>query len=81
MFLSPATHTVQPVTSEFNFPNERLQRSEAALYLGVSTQFLECDVVTNRHKVPYIKIGRKVYYLKSDLDAWIKSKRVEAKYE
>ena len=78
MFEPSAIPAVQQVTSEFNFPNERLQRSEAALYLGVSTQFLECDVVTNRHKVPYIKIGRKVYYLKSDLDAWIKSKKVAA---
>jgi Helix-turn-helix domain len=76
MNLATATLTDRTVSSEFNFPHERLQRCEAAVYLGVSPQFLESDVVTNRHKVPYIKIGRKVFYLKSDLDGWIKSKKV-----
>jgi excisionase family DNA binding protein len=67
-----------PAYPNFNFSLERLPRTEAAVYLGVSPQFLEGDVVSNRHKIPYIKIGRKVYYLKSDLDAWIKSRKVEA---
>jgi len=67
-----------PAFKEFNFADERMLRPQAALYLGVSSQFLEGDVVSNRHKIPYIKVGRKVYYLKSDLDTWIKSRKVEA---
>lgn len=66
-----------PAYPDFNFCRERLHRADAAVYLGVSTQFLESDVVSNRHKIPYIKVGRKVYYLKSDLDAWIKLRKVE----
>lgn len=78
MIVNKELHTEYPAYPDFNFSNERLPRAEAASYLGVSTQFLEGDVVSNRHKIPYIKVGRKVYYLKSDLDAWIKSRKVEA---
>ena len=62
----------------FDFSTERKSRPEAASYLGVSIEFLEVDVVNKRHKIPYIKIGSKVFYLKSDLDNWILSRKVEA---
>lgn len=60
----------------FDFAEERLTRPEAADYLGTSVEFLETDVVTKRNSIPYIKIGRKVFYMKSDLNQWIVSRRV-----
>lgn len=64
-------------TPTFNFSNERMTRPNAAVYLGVSLEFLESNVVTKRHKIPYIKVGSRVFYLKSDLDSWILAHRVE----
>jgi hypothetical protein len=61
----------------FNFREERMARPAAAEYLGVSIEFLETNVCSKRHAIPYIKIGSKVYYLKSDLDAWVLSRKVE----
>ena len=77
MIINSQSNAEFPPFKEFNFNDERMIRAEAAKYLGVSSQFLEGDVVSNRHKIPYIKIGRKVFYLKSDLDLWIKSSKVE----
>lgn len=68
------SNDIGPLT--FNFETERLNRSQAAQYLGVSVEFLELDVVTKRHKISYIKVGSRVFYLKSDLDAWLLSNRV-----
>ncbi|MGE5523152.1 MAG: helix-turn-helix domain-containing protein [Rhodospirillaceae bacterium] len=59
-----------------NFPASRLTRKEAAQYLGTSIEFLEQDAVTGRHKIPMVRVGRKVFYLISDLDAWLFSRRV-----
>ncbi|MBU1362890.1 MAG: helix-turn-helix domain-containing protein [Gammaproteobacteria bacterium] len=53
-----------------------MTRPQAAEYLGTSHQFLEQDAVTKRHGIPFIKIGRKVAYLKSDLDSWLMAHRV-----
>jgi hypothetical protein len=72
----PVFNTKDIGPSEFNFETERLNRPQAAQYLGVSREFLELDVVNKRHKIPYIKIGSKVYYLKSDLDSWLLSRKV-----
>lgn len=63
-------------TQHFNFTTERMTRPQAAEYLGTSHQFLEQDAVTKRHGIPFIKIGRKVAYLKSDLDSWLMAHRV-----
>ncbi len=76
MYVNNQSNAEFPAFKEFNFPDERMLRAQAASYLGVSSQFLEGDVVSNRHKIPYIKVGRKVFYLKSDLDAWVKSRKV-----
>ena len=44
----------------------------------LEVEFLEVDVTNKRHKIPYIKVGTKVFYLKSDLDAWLLSNKVGA---
>jgi len=64
------------IPNEFNFASERMTRPIAAEYLGVSLEFLEADAFSQRHKIPYIKVGSKVFYLKSDLDAWVMAHRI-----
>lgn len=62
--------------SNINFGNQKMTRQEAAQYLGVSQATLALDVTTHRHAIPYFKVGRKVYYLKADLDEWLMARRV-----
>ena len=54
----------------------KLTNDEAADYLGVAQATLPTWRCTRRYALPYIKLGRKVYYLKSDLDRFIQSRRV-----
>lgn len=75
--ISPISKAEFPQITSFNFLDERMTRPSAADYLGVSLEFLESNVVTKRHKIPYIKVGSRVFYLKSDLDSWILCHRVE----
>lgn len=74
---SPLPKAEFPQITAFNFLDERMTRPSAADYLGVSPEFLESNVVTKRHKIPYIKLGSRVFYLKSDLDEWILAHKVE----
>ena len=55
---------------------DRLTRKEAAKYLGVSPNTLEVWACTGRYKLKYIKVGRKVFYRRSHLDAFLKSREV-----
>ena len=57
-------------------PKPRLATREAAAYIGFRPGTLEVDRVTKRHKIPYLKVGRKVFYLVEDLDLWLESRRV-----
>lgn len=54
---------------------ERLTRAEAAAYLGVNTQTLANWAHTGKVQIPHHKIGRKVIYFRSDLDAYLTSVR------
>ncbi|MGD7037276.1 helix-turn-helix domain-containing protein [Methylotuvimicrobium buryatense] len=55
-----------------NLNHERLfSRSEAAIYLGVSTKTLAIWASTRRYDLPMVKIGRLAKYKKADLDAFI----------
>ncbi len=54
----------------------KLNTEEAAEYLGVAPATLPTWRCTGRYVLPYLKIGRKIYYLKSDLDHFIASHRV-----
>lgn len=57
------------------FPG-RLTAKEAAKTLGVSEDTLAVWRSTKRYPLPYIKIGRKVFYRASDLADFIKSRTV-----
>lgn len=56
-------------------------RAQAAEYLGVTKRLLDHWAWTGLQNIPYIKYGKLVRYLKSDLDKWIESKRVINKGE
>lgn len=54
---------------------EKFTRAEAAVYLGVNTQTLANWAHTGKVKIPHHKVGRKVIYMKSDLDNYLDSTR------
>ena len=61
-----------------SWPSDRLTRRQAAEFLGLSNQdTLAVWASTGRHTIPYIKIGRLVFYRKSDLEKFIESKTVQ----
>jgi hypothetical protein len=59
--------------------NEKYVSKDANLYLGLKPGTLEAWRFQRRTPAPaYIKMGTRVIYLKSDLDAYIESQRVVA---
>lgn len=58
------------------WPNERLTRAEAAAYLGVAVTTLEVWATTGRYGLRFVKVGRRVYYRRSDLDRFLDSRTV-----
>jgi len=55
---------------------------ETALYTGLSVSSLRKGRMNGRRDnyvepPPYLKLGRRIVYLKTDLDAWLMSHRVE----
>ena len=58
-------------------PN-RLTTEQAAEYLGVSKATLETWRCTGRYRLPFVRVGRLIRYLRSDLDAFITRNRVDA---
>lgn len=61
-----------PVTSNHV---ERLTRAEAAAYLGVNSQTLANWAHTGKVQIPHYKVGRKVIYMRADLDGYLASTR------
>ncbi|EOI1397326.1 TPA: helix-turn-helix domain-containing protein [Citrobacter amalonaticus] len=55
--------------------SKRLTRNEAAAHLGINPQTLANWAHTGKVKIPFHKVGRKVIYFKSDLDAYLDSTR------
>lgn len=51
-----------------------LTEQQAAEYIGVSPGTLSVWRSTGRYCLPFLKIGHKVRYRLSDLEAWIKSR-------
>jgi excisionase family DNA binding protein len=57
--------------------DDRLLNSrEAARYLGLEPGTLSIWRCTKRYPLSYVKIGRKVMYRKSDVDAFIEARTV-----
>ncbi len=51
-------------------------REQAAEYLGLPKRRLDDWAWNKRQELPYMKMGKLVRYLKSDLDKWLESKKV-----
>ena len=51
-----------------------LSRQKAADYLNMKPQTLAVWASAGRYNLPFIKIGRKVYYLKEHLDDFLSSR-------
>ncbi|EPK3701736.1 MULTISPECIES: helix-turn-helix domain-containing protein [Enterobacteriaceae] len=52
-----------------------MNREAAAAYIGVEAQTLANWASTGKVRIPFLKIGRKVTYLKSDLDVYLASSK------
>jgi excisionase family DNA binding protein len=50
-----------------------LTRTQAANYLNTTVRWMHR---ATEHGIPYVKLGRTVFFLTSDLDAYIKRNRV-----
>lgn len=61
------------ITNNLQF--DRLTRAEAAAYLGVNAQTLANWAHTGKVGIPHHKVGRKVIYMKSDLDSYLAANR------
>jgi len=53
--------------------NNKFNRKQAADYLGLSEGTLAVWASTGRYQLPFVKVGRKVFYRQSDLDQFIES--------
>lgn len=55
-----------------------LTDKQATTYLNVNPQFLAKDRCTTR-RIPFVRVGRSIRYLRSDLDAFIGANRVASR--
>ena len=55
---------------------DRLSRREAADFLGVAVSTLEVWACTGRYDLPYVRVGRRVFYRRSDLEAFVAQRTV-----
>lgn len=55
--------------------DQLLNTAQAAELLGLSETTLSTWRSNRRAEVPYLKIGGRVRYKRSDLEAWVKSRR------
>jgi hypothetical protein len=56
--------------------NNLIDRNQAAKYLGIEPQTLAVWACNKRYDLPYIKVGRRVMYQLSDINAFIDRNRV-----
>jgi hypothetical protein len=51
-----------------------LNRTDAAAYLYMQPQTLSVWATTGRYSLPFVKVGRKVFYRVEDLDNFLQSR-------
>ncbi len=56
--------------------HQRLTRREAAAYLGVSEKTLGVWASNGRYEIPYYKLGNRTLYERTDLDAFLASRKM-----
>jgi excisionase family DNA binding protein len=64
-----------------SFPQDRLTRPQAAEYLGLRPSTLEADASYGRLSIPFYRLGSRIYYRRSELDAWLESRHVQFQTE
>ncbi|WP_305825832.1 helix-turn-helix domain-containing protein [Massilia brevitalea] len=64
-------NTPPPLTQSSPGSSPLVSRREAAAYLGLAPQTLAQWACSGRGRLPMVKVGRKVQYKKTDLDAFI----------
>jgi excisionase family DNA binding protein len=57
----------------FDFQQDRLTRQQAAQYVGLKPATLQADVTHRRLRIPFYRLGSRVFYRRSDLDHWLES--------
>jgi excisionase family DNA binding protein len=60
----------QPTRNTWDLLTDR----EATQYLGLSEGTLAVWRCNGRYQIPFLKVGAKVRYRRSDLDAWLESR-------
>lgn len=66
--LNPLNHA-----SVSSWPNERLTTEQAADYLGITAPTLRTWRCRKTQYIPVTKVGRKVFYRRSDLDKFLEA--------
>lgn len=56
------------------YNKDLLTPRDAADYIGVTIATLAVWRCTGRYAIPYVKVGGRVRYRKTDLDAWLDSR-------
>ena len=54
--------------------NPLLNTDCAAAYVGVRPKTLVAWRCNDRYRLPFVRVGRKIYYRISDLEAWLHSR-------
>jgi excisionase family DNA binding protein len=57
-------------------PEEFFNNKESAKYLGVTPGTLEVWRCENRYAIPFFRVGSRIRYRRTDLDAFLLSRRV-----
>lgn len=50
---------------------ELMSRAQAAEFLGLREQTLACWATTGRYALPYVRVGRRARYRRTDLEKWL----------
>ena len=70
--------TTQTLSQIVERTRELLNEEQAAEYLTVSPGTLAVWRSTGRYSLPFVKVGRRVRYRLSDLDAWLEARSRES---
>jgi len=65
------------MTNTTDNASEWMTVKEAAAYLGCSRSFLNFHRYTEKVLLPYSRLGRRIRYRKSDLDAFLEKNTVK----
>lgn len=54
-----------------------VSRTEAAAILGIRPHTLACWASNGRYSLPYVRVGSRVMYRRSDIEAFIEANLIE----